>query len=357
MTAEQAAEYRMLRVRFTSSTMLQTDAGSTAIRLPLIRVLPRQGYHVFSKRYPIVDARSLGKVLRLEAEPADSRRIWQLGPSSEGGRTVTFWHVSAAGDPEPGLFELPECLAIASAFPSTIVEVSRSGLTYFCVLHEGRFASAVRNSVVTDAQRFCMAAGFGSGLDVRSINADQIGEAVERGARRAIRTSPQRFVSPFLGSARFRSAIQRSAVAALVVVATYAVLLSGYLAWQVEREAAQLAQLEEQRSSLRDMETRLRQVNQTTEAIRQASNAFVPVPALWDLVHSLRQQSVDLVSIEYVDQKLQLRGSADQATRVLAFLGDLPVVTDARFESPVVRRRNAESFHVSLSLASGGEAR
>jgi hypothetical protein len=339
----------LLASRVAWLTDERRDASGAATRAAtLVTVLGREHYSERRRQYPIVSRRDLDGVLRQELD-GRGPTLTLVSPVRDDRREVTFFElepavVSMAG---PCVWLVPESVALAATLPAgAVASVDRRGYRYFLAANGVSQPSA---GSVTSADLFALAAGIDA-RETLALGEVNLRERLVRGLGRLPSAAWLSLRTPSL-QPRLQLDWQPVALLAGAGLVAYLALASAYLALARDARESELAglggEVEKLLGAQRDVDRRLAEQSGLAAVVADRRSTY----RLWQPVSVAWGKGASIDSIQLQDAKLTIRGSAPEATDVLAALSAIPGFADAKFSSPVREGSSGrQEFNVTLTM-------
>ncbi|MDN7124467.1 hypothetical protein J6I90_06200 [Pseudidiomarina sp. 1APP75-32.1] len=315
-------------------------------------VLARSFYQESWQSFTIRSFSGLRKVLKQKA--ANSSQQHFIGPWQDGQRRVLTLTLSDEGQSllSRAFVVLPESLVLSAALTEGFYQIESGEHCYFLFNQEQQWQTAVRSSMMRDAQRAQLALGSPSSNSVTAINDAQLGPLITRGVSK-------------LGSHYWRQGWQKSASnttfawqPTLAVIAAiggiYLALSSGYL--MLERSWLN-HKLEAITPEVSELLTRQNELASVSESIAQLSQVYVnadTINGFWEVFAVIEQHQVSLSFMQGDGKQLSVGGQTESALELLKTLHALPQVEKAEFATPVRGGSGQQRFRIDLSLLQQG---
>jgi outer membrane receptor for ferrienterochelin and colicin len=129
----------------------------------------------------------------------------------------------------------------------------------------------------------------------------------------------------------------------LLSVNSYFYIQKSLLSSQLEGNNAEVMAL------LNDKQT----IDKTNQAINVINTEFLRVQsthALWNILHKAIESGMQVSRFKRDKQGVELRGLAEQSTKILSDLNELPEVIDATFQGSIRKSRGKDSFTIVLQV-------
>ncbi|MDN7126978.1 hypothetical protein J6J08_06255 [Pseudidiomarina sp. 1APR75-33.1] len=315
-------------------------------------VLARSFYQESWQSFTIRSFNGLRKVLKQKATSSSQQHF--IGPWQDGQRRVLTLTLNDEGQAllSRAFVVLPESLVLSAALTEGFYQIESGEHCYFLFNQEQQWQTAVRSSMMRDAQRAQLALGCPSSSPITQINDSQLGPLITRGVSK-------------LGSHYWRQGWQKSASSksfawqpALAVIAVigaiYLALSSGYL--MLERSWLN-HKLEAITPEVSELLTRQNELASVSDSIEQLSQVYVnadTINGFWEVFAVIEQHQVSLSFMQGDGKQLSVGGQTENALDLLKTLHDLPQVEKAEFASPVRGGSGKQRFRIDLSLLQQG---
>lgn len=322
--------------------------GAVSTAAAVVLVLGREHYVERRRQYPVRSWRDLHRVLKLEL--ADSPgTLTLIGPLHDDRREVTFYEPRAGSVERVGraLWVVPETAPLAAALaPADVVAVDRDGFRYFLA---GSGQSQPAGGAIPTAELFALAVGAGGERPISVWDREESRMRLLSGLRRMPPDAWLRLLRPSL-EARWQVAWKPLATLAAGGLVVYLVLASAWLAGAQRARAGALEALGPEVETLLGTQREVQRLEVEQRAIGEILAGRHDTYEVWRLAAEIWRRGAILTGLQLADTRLTLRGTAPDATDVLAAIAAAPGVADARFSAPVRREAAGEEFAISLTL-------
>ncbi len=115
------------------------------------------------------------------------------------------------------------------------------------------------------------------------------------------------------------------------------------------------AQLEESNAEVMALLNDKQIIDKTNQTINIINTEFLSVQAtheVWNILHKAIESGMQVSRFKRDKQGVELRGLAEQSTKILSDLNELPEVTDATFKGGIRKSRGKDSFTIVLQVKS-----
>jgi hypothetical protein len=323
------------------------DAGK---RHSLI-IVSRNFYSEQAKIYPVENKSELNKLLKLEFnhEPLSRFYIWK---QKDARSLVNIWKFEQS---VPSAFiTLPESLLIALGNEvEQIAEVKRNH-DMFVSQHNGLVNSALANEMINSYQRFASSTGVSDSAPVRHIASGAFAEQLAQGFRRgALPMLPSFIQAPEKSS--YIKIGKKVGIPFSIVFTFYLIGSSAYLA---EKQYSLQQALQEQSQEV-DEALRVQQEYESSVERYISLQAFLAEhnnsAQLWLIMIELFEHA-QFTNIRIDNGRYALRGSAEQATDLLARISQFNNISEAKFDFPTRISRGRELFVIGFKITGEIEA-
>jgi len=315
-------------------------------------ILGREHYQERRRRYPIRRWLDLQRVVRLELADRP-RALAVIGPVLGDEREVVYFDVaeSVAVERIGAMFWIPETLLLKDlASDSRIVTVERFEHRYF-LAENGVSQSA--GGALQSAELFALAAGV-PGIPVQqTVSTEQILQAFQKSLL-TLRAADWWFLrAPGTSQRALEWALPTGALAGaflLIYLAVSSAYLAGMSAWRthsIDRLGTEVTTLIAKQRAV-DL---LSQEAQGLDAVIQSQRPVWPV---WGVITEVWKANGAVAGINFVDERLVIRGSAPVATDVLSALSKLSDYEDGKFDAAVRQGGRGQEYVISLRVKSSG---
>jgi hypothetical protein len=301
-------------------------------------------YTQTEKKYPITDRKELKKLLKLQRS---SGQFYLMKDHDEHGIRVAHW-VFNENLPKAWLY-IPESLVLEyESVNNEIMEISETeDSSYFFGRDQNRTFVAQKSSIMNTPERFSMS----TGVQYTAVNRLDFAQklAILLPAISNLKVKDWFAFVPQTDQVNWWPLLIKSVLPASVVLLTYTLVSSIYLFSVNAHYNSTLNQQSGDMNALLDLQQKIdesKTANAQLQAFLEDKQGYL---ALWLELAPLFEL-VDIDSIRISNQRIQIRGEADKATRILELLTNSPNVAEAKFDSPVSKTRRAERFIVSFTL-------
>ncbi|GAB0111511.1 hypothetical protein [Pseudoalteromonas distincta] len=332
--------YNSQRYEFKQQQWQQTNEHKN---VKILVVSPRF-YSQTVKKYPITDRSELKKLLKLQRS---SNHFYLIKAVDEQNTHVIHWHFSELL-PKAWLY-IPETLIIEhQCDENQVLEINETENSsyYFCNDKSNAFL-AQKSLLMNTPERFAISTGVQPSQS-KLLTFEKKLNLIISGLSKL---KPKQWLAflPKNEQINWWPIVIKSVLPATTLVLIYIVLSSAYL---FTINAHYNNTLNEQSENVNDLLNLQQSVDekQTTYIQLQQfladKNSYLP---LW-LELSPLFEHVNISNIRVDNGRVQIRGSAKQATSIMEILTKSPNVITAKFDSPVSQSRRSEQFIISFTL-------
>lgn len=325
-----------------------------------IIIISRLHYQEFLQYYPVTRLHELKQVLQTEFEHKDNV-IHFIGPVEEQRRAVSSIVLAdeTASHFSHNCILIPETLLLwrgikadkAVAQPAVYQITAFTGFFLYC--GDVIPVSQRINSFCPDYASFMLNNGVSDLARLQQITDKQyanqlvkaLGKALPGIARLAL------FRRPSFNSSRLP--LKAIALTATAVAMAYMLLVAGYYHIAIDKRQTAIATLGSDVNQLLELQQQVQATSADAAKLVQLRADKKHSAHLWLVLIPLLQQdaSLALQNLSTENDRIIIRGQANQATAVLTGLQASALVTDARFDASVRRQNNKDNFVISLLLA------
>lgn len=345
--------------------------------VPILLIVSREEYNEMSKEYPIDEKSELNKLLALEFA-SEARAFYHNWGCINGKSKVNVWQFSEKV-PDAAML-LPETLLLAL----TNLEHQISVVTKASKEHghtkqiyvgkvEKTISSSSSSAIVNSSQRFAISAG------VTQLESDRhILNTIDDGAeltaaqqeKLAMVSDTAKFydfsmllacgvkqltlpiINSFLQLPKPENSMQvfkNIALPLFIVLFLYLSCSSLYLAYQHQSLQQQLSSQGDEVSSALDLQQQADSKKVRFHALDSFFLKKIDRSRFWLVMADLFPEAI-FADARLVDNRFVIRGNTEKATRILELLSNKPEVADAKFDLPIRRDNNRDSFVISFKL-------
>lgn len=325
-------------------------------------VVARHLYKEFAKEYPIESKGALSKVLNLEysEQPNVRYRVWKI----EGGKAyVNVWHFDESVP--QAICLIPESLVWASlAYKEScqgqgqettsvaISQYSTNGKKCYSSIFNHMVYSANDSSLINSAAQFAMASGLPyHGQEHSYLVKGEQGLARQQlisGIRSLSMSTLASLLKPIQQIDKF-SLIKSVSIPVFAVLIVYLATTSIYLTYKHSRLEQALNEQNDKVSAALDMQIRVDEKQLRYQVLSKFlaeqsnfSSGWLPVFDVFKLAN--------IRNVQTSAERIVIRGSALDAVAILELVTQHPLVRDAKFDFPVRKNRNRDTFVISFAL-------
>jgi len=324
-------------------------------------IVARNLYTEQNKEYPVDSLSELKKILKLEYsnQPNVRYHIWEI---KDGKASVNIWQFHNTVPSATCL--IPESLLYASASEQSsnnkvIVSLLNNRETFVGKQGLG-IVSTLTSPVISTAEQFAMASGitFEPNQSNESVFTDSEREQYAlsmllKGAKNLSWSTLFSLCKPVEKIDKTKS-IQLVFIPIFIIVFVYLGLSSAFLSYQHYSLTQSLKQHSQNVSSALQLQTevdgkmlRYNELKQFLKQQRNYSPAWLPI---LELVPKSQFRN-----IQTAGERIILRGSTEDAVILLEELTNHALVKEAKFDFPVRKNRNRDTFVLSFTLSQNVE--
>jgi len=294
--------------------------------------------------FPLEDRKELNKLLKLQLMQGETYLIQN---SKDGQSKVNTWLFSEAVP--NALIRFPESLLLGmSCQNGAILKVhSPNNKQTFIAQFDGVIHTAAMKGIINSADRFTTSVG---------LSLQQTDELKSEDRATALANSLQKIkynrLPAFIKKSTPRNSklmLAQVATPLVIIMTLYIFVTSFYLSLKVNLAENKLAKNTTQVSELLHLQT-LVDSNQTNS---QELSYFLQnrnnLAGLWVVMAPVFKQAT-IKSIVFQEGKILIRGQASKASSLLESISQNPNLTNAKFENPVRKNKNVETFNLSFKL-------
>lgn len=329
------------------------ESGSRTSRRTLI--LDKAAYSEYVRRYS-ASALDLPRIIRNELKVLsrnDAKVLWKIISSGDGAYRVLYAVVDkATTDKIAGKWCLliPETWLLYKLLQTNTLYCVQSDTQYWAWLaKDSTLHTTAVGGLMTNPRFFLDALGQ-SKVQAVAENLSIRNEAVSLNKIIHWRDLPGILCFARPASSGISVPWRKFMFAVAAVTCVYMAGTSAYLSWQENRLRDNVAQLQQAASKLFDRQQTLENLARTQA---DYSLLFDRYPQVNSTIATIIQQIPDNVVLENIAMSgalLQLSGSADSATEVLASLNVGAKWREVKFDSNVRRNKGREFFTISLVI-------
>lgn len=296
------------------------------------------------KKYPITERRELKKLLELQQT---TRQFYIIKDQDEHGIRVTHWDFNQ--DLPKAWLYLPESLIIqAQSASNEIMEIDETThSSYYFSSDQSHTFIAQKSSIMNSPERFSISTGV-QYTDVKKVTFSQKLSMLLPALGRLQAKHWYAFL-PKIEQLNWWPLIIKSVIPATALILVYTLFSSAYLFAINTHYNDTLSEQSEDLSQLLSLQQKIDESQAAYSQLQTFLGAKQSYLALWLELAPLFEY-VDLDSIQINGQRIQIRGQAEQATRIMELLTNSPNVAEAKFDSSVSKTRRAERFIISFTL-------
>lgn len=325
-------------------------------------IVSRQHYREFVNHYPVTRLGELKQVLRTEYQQ-NPLVMHYIGPVQEQRRAVCTIVFTAdfCNALEQSCLLIPETLLLwhanrqqysaDSSEAKRTLEVGYAG-GYFLYCGAVVPLSQTVNPFCADFQSFVLNNGVPdttsyykvADTDYASLLITALQSSVTAIAKLALWHKP--------ALSKVAIPVKKLAISLGIVALTYVCVVTAYYQFSFARQQDKLAALGSEVNSLLDIQQQLLSRADAAERLASLRADKRYSAHIWQVIIPLLQTDLALTlqNVSTEDNRIILRGQANQATAVLTALQQSEWVTDVRFDDSVRRQRDRDIFVISLML-------
>lgn len=321
-------------------------------RLPVL-VLSRGCYQEKWQSFAIRSASELRKVLKQSEQGKLSFHF--ISKLEQGQRKVLtiipyaeFWPLC-----QKASFVLPASVLIAATCEPGLHQLQGPDKSWFLLKYpNGDWQSALATPVMKQADSALLLLGGHPETQCFSWSEAQLPLLLQQGLRKL---KAEHWFSGWNGlqSAGKSLPWQLLLTSGTALAACYLLASSAYLVLTSEYRQHLLQQGGDEMTQLLSERQQLQQQQQLVAALKQQLTEPSARQQLWELVATLQFNEIEVQRLQWFGQDLQLTAEADDATKALQKILDLPFVASAQFSTPVRKAQKREVFTAVVELQPG----
>jgi hypothetical protein len=313
-------------------------------RFPII-IVSREFYSEQAKTYPVENKTELNKLLKLEFQHSPSTHYY-IWPQKDRQSQVNIWAFERS---VPAAFlTLPASLLIALSNEVGQITEVESNNSMFVSQHNGLVHSAIANRMINSYQRFASSTGVPNSAPARKITVSSLAEQLSQGFRNGVASMLPSFIQAPKKST-YVQLCKKVCIPFTIVFTLYLMASSGYLA--IKQYSIQQA-LQKQSQNV-DEALSLQQEYDQKVVRYTALQAFLAEQhnsaQLWLVMAELFEHA-SFTNIRIDNGRYVLRGSAEQATELLARISQFNNIREAKFDFPTRKSRGKELFVIGFAI-------
>ena len=297
------------------------------------------------KKYPVTNRGELKKLLKLRQS---ANHFYLIKAVDEQNTHVVHWHFSEQL-PKAWLY-IPETLIIENQCDvNEILEISETENSsyYFCSDTSNAFL-AQKSSLMNTPERFAISTGVQL-TQSKVLTLEQKLNLIIEGLSKL---KPKQWVAflPKSEQINWWPLVIKSVLPATALVLIYIALSSTYLFAINTHYSNTLSKQSKNVSALLDLQQNIDEKQTAYIQLQDflaGKHSYLP---LWLELAPLFEH-VDISNIRVDNGRVQIRGSAKQATSIMEILTKSPNVIEAKFDSTVSQSSRSERFIISFTLA------
>ena len=343
------------------------DAGKHKLRW---LILGREHYFETSKEYPIANKRELQRALRFEDDQAPFKGInfQQIERINEQSHRVTFWVV------KPQLLEdlparpwllLPESYLLAKALDDNIdiAAIERAGETLFVSKAGQTLASGLQSSYTPSLQHFAFSTGSPTNVGNSThypATTTNFAQLLRKGLKALSIAQLVGFVVKTDQQNWRNYPWKKAGVISVGAFALYLALSSGWLLYKQQQLEQQLTSQAAEVNQALAVQKKYQQLAQWQLQLASPLEDLQPYWHVWPVLLEALTTGARVSAVHFKADLITMHGEtnaeteetpATKATEILSKLTDNPMVTSAKFASPVKAYRGRERFSISFAFA------
>lgn len=326
-------------------------ANAKAIRLVksnkkrLLTIVSKTQFTEKSKDYPAISTNELNKILAVENESSIGS-YFKIHREVADNVKVNIWNFHLPNDFKS--IPLPETLLLSKTGLSTsIVQVQRQHLFWVAQL-DGAVYSSNKTPIISKPELFAQSVGrrYEKELLV-SIEPNDYASTLLNNVLKLGFNDIKNFVK--FSKESLRSAGASAIASSIAALSLYLLASSAFVYFQHNAVVKKFAEIEPQvAKSLSEQiavdNHQLKYIEYKPVVLEQSS-----VSLMWAVIADLKD-SVEINNLRQVNGKIEVRGTAEKATDVLALVASHKYVQNAKFERPTRKSKNKEMFVISFQI-------
>jgi len=328
---------------FSSGTANLKLVDST-YKTPKILILSRENYSEKHIEYPVVEKKSLNKLLALEYGGGNVKFI--VTDVGDTKASVNIWRFN---DELPkSFFLVPETFLFQHTLGNKQVLVKECEQGELYVSTVGFSVVSILKSVfVNSVERFCMSTGLGSYAAV-NVPKNKVANYLLNGF---IKSNKQHLLSFFSLDRTNEEPVKWLSLINPAVILTIIYLFSSSM-WLLWDKHAIESSFQEKKSEM------VQVLNIQDEYLKLSDqlkilNSFIlkqqETSSIWILLSEIIDDT-KITIIRYNDKRFLIVGTTNKATTLLEKISNLPYIVDAQFDMPIRKTKNLENYSISFAL-------
>ncbi len=297
--------------------------------------------------YPVSDKKELLKLVQLQLEEKQRFLIQNI---TESKSVINSWCFSEQV-PKAWL-RIPESLLFAQSINNgDVLSVfnRQQEVTFFTVFNQV-IQSAKCKGVINSAENFALSVGISVEKESTIVHSDKASVFARAITCLSLAQLTAFWVKP--SRLKLKNVLSSLVIPGMFVYFSYLLIGSIYLNGKISYLESQLAQQDSKVSRLLQIQTDVENKQNYNQKLNEFWSDKNSIAALWVALNPIFE-TVDIRSIVRQNEKFIIRGRTEDASALLDRLASEPNILLARFEAPVRKQRNKDSFQISIELHKG----
>jgi len=313
----------------------------------LITIVSRKHYQESSEVIPVIGRAEINKALALKKD-SGSLAFYQIRQTDNHNSYVNYWKYTKAD--LKGTILLPETLLLGSKdLNKNVIHVKQHNKSIYVTEFNKQIFSAQKSLILSSSKQFLMSIGAPPKSEL--VVETEYPTVLASGLRKSFFSAVFTFM-PSISFTRIFEVLKPSFLLISGALSLYLLISSGYLLVKsqlLERDIESLSSTANtaiaNRNSFEQKNKQLAVFNERLAAINSVSKFWLAIEATFSLAR--------YSNIRFIDGRFVLRGKTEKATQIIDMLTTSSYVKDVKFDNPVRKQRNEESFVISFILVEG----